>query len=71
MKLISKSNKGISFLLCAIDILSKYAWVVPLKDENGIPITDAFQKALDEDSRKPNKTWVDKVVESYNRSIKS
>ena len=71
MKLTSKSNKGISFLLCAIDIFSKYAWVVPLKDENGIPITDAFQKALDEDSRKPNKTWVDKVVESYNRSIKS
>ena len=33
MTLISNYNKGICFLLCAIDILSKYAWVVPLKDK--------------------------------------
>ena len=33
MQLISKSNKGIRFLLCVIDIFSKYAWVVPLKDK--------------------------------------
>ena len=31
MQLISKCNKGIKFLLCVIDIFSKYAWVVPLK----------------------------------------
>ena len=44
MQLISKYNKGFPFLLCAIDIFSKYAWIVPLKDEKGIAITDAFQK---------------------------
>ena len=33
MQLISKLNKGFRFLLCAIDIFSKYAWVVPLKDK--------------------------------------
>ena len=55
MQLISKYNKGFPFLLCAIDIFSKYAWIVPLKDEKGIAITDAFQKFLFESSRKPNK----------------
>ena len=33
MQLISKSNKGFRFLLCVIDIYSKYAWVIPLKDK--------------------------------------
>ena len=35
MELISKFNKGIRFLLCVIDIFSKYAWVIPLKDKKG------------------------------------
>ena len=43
MQLISKFNKGISFLLCVIDIFSKYAWVIPLKDKIGITITNAFK----------------------------
>ena len=44
MQLISKFNKGFRFLLCVIDIFSKYAWVVPLKNKKGITITHAFQK---------------------------
>ena len=47
MQLISKFNKGFRFLLCIIDIFSKYAWVVPLKDKKGISIVNAFQKILD------------------------
>ena len=47
MQLISKFNKGFRFLLCVIDIFSKYAWVVPLKDKKGISIVNAFQKILD------------------------
>ena len=43
MQLLSKYNKGIRFLLCVIDIFSKYAWVVPLKDKKGISIVKAFQ----------------------------
>ena len=42
MQLLSKYNKGIRFLLCVIDIFSKYAWVVPLKDKKGISIVKAF-----------------------------
>ena len=47
MQLISKFNKGFRFSLCVIDIFSKYAWVVPLKDKKGISIVNAFQKILD------------------------
>ena len=60
MQLISKFNKGFRFLLCVIDIFSKCAWVVPLKDKKGISIVNAFQKKLDKSGRKPNKIWVDK-----------
>ena len=44
MHLTSKFNKGFRFLLCVIDIFSKYAWVAPLKDSKGVTITNAFQK---------------------------
>ena len=60
MQLISKFNKGFRFLLCVIDIFSKYAWMVPLEDKNGVSIVDAFQKKLKESNRKPNKIWVEK-----------
>ena len=60
MQLISKSNKGFRFLLCFIDIFSKYGWVVPFKDKNDASIVNAFQKILAKSGRKPNKIWVDK-----------
>ena len=60
MQLISKFNKGLRFLLYIINIFSKYAWVVLLKDKKGVSIVNAFQKILDDSNRKPNKTWVDK-----------
>ena len=44
MQLISKFDKGIRFLLYVTDIYGKYAWVISLKYEKGITITDAFQK---------------------------
>ena len=52
MQLISKYNKGIRYLLCVIDVLSKYAWVVPLKDKKGITITNAFQSILKKSNRR-------------------
>ena len=64
------SLEGTHFLLCVIDIFSKYAWVIPLKDKTGITISNAFQKILDESNRKPNKIQVDKGSEFYNKSIK-
>ena len=66
MQLINKFNKGFRFLLCVIDIYSKYAWVILLKNKNCIRITNAFQKLLKESNRKPNKIWVDKGSAFYN-----
>ena len=71
MQFISKFNKGFRFLLCVIDIYSKYAWVIPFKNKKVITITNAFQNILNESKRKPNKIWVDKCSEFYNRSMKS
>ena len=58
MQSLSKYNRGIRCLLCAIDLFSKYAWVVPLKDKKGISIVNAFQKVISK-GRKPNEIWVD------------
>ena len=69
MQLMSKFNKGFRFLLCVIDIFSKYAWFVPLKNKKGISIVNAFQKILKESDRRLNKIWVDKGSESYNNSF--
>ena len=70
MQLLSIFNKRFRFLLYVIDIFSKYAWVVPLKDKKGISIVNAFQIILKESNRKPNKVWVDKGSEFYNNSFK-
>ena len=70
-QLVSKFNKGFRFLLCAINIYSKYAWAILLKDKKGITITNAFQNILDESNCKPDKIWVDEGSEFYNRSMKS
>ena len=64
MKSLSKYNKGIKYLLCAIAIFSKYAQVVPLKDKKGTSIFNAFQKIISQE-RKPNKIWVDQGSEFY------
>ena len=71
MQLISKFNKGFRLLFCVIDIYSKNAWVISLKDKKGITITNTFQKILKESNCKPNKIWVDKGSEFYYRSMKS
>ena len=69
MQSLSKFNKRIKYLLCAIDLFSKYAWVIPLKDKKGTSIVNPFQKIISKE-RKPNKIWVDQGSEFYNQSFK-
>ena len=66
MQSLSRKNKSIKYLLCAIDLYSKYAFVIPLKDKKGISIVNAFNKIIKESNRKQNKIWVDQGREFYN-----
>ena len=63
---LGRKNKGIKYLLCAIDLYSKYAFVIPLKDKKGISIVNAFNNIIKQSNKKPNKIWVDQGGEFYN-----
>ena len=69
MQSLSKYNKGFEYLLCAIDLLSKYAWVISIKDKKGTSIVNTF-KNNSEGQRKPDKIWVDQGSEFYNNTFK-
>ena len=70
MQSLSRKNKGIKYLLCAIDVFSKCAFVIPLKDKKGISIVNAFNKIIKQSNRKPNKIWADQGGEFYNNVFK-
>ena len=70
MQSLSRKNKGIKYLLCVIDLYSKYAFVIPLKDKKGISILNAFDKIIKQYNGKPNKIWVDQEGEFYNNIFK-
>ena len=70
MQSLSRKDKGIKYLLCAIDLFSIYAFVIPLKDKKGISIVNAFNKIIKQSNRKPNKIWVDQGGEFYNNVFK-
>ena len=46
MQSLSKYNEENKYLLYAIDLFNKYAWVVPLKDKKGISIVNTFQEII-------------------------
>ena len=58
MQSLSKYNKRIKYLLCAIDLFSKYVWGVSLKDKKRITTVNAFQKIIRK-GRKSNKIWIE------------
>ena len=68
MQSLSKYNRGIKYLLCAIDLFSKYTWVIPIKDKKGMSIVNTFKKIISK--RKPNRIWVDQGSEFFNKSFK-
>ena len=70
MQSLSRKNEGIKYLLCAMDLYSKYAFVIPLKDKKGISIVNAFNKIIKQSERKPKKIWVDQGGEFYNNVFK-
>ena len=58
------------YLLCAIDLFSIYAWVIPINDKKGTSIVNAPKKIISEGRKKPNKKWVDQGSEFYNQFFK-
>ena len=70
MQSLSRKNKSIKYLLCAIGLYSKYAFVIPLKDKKGISIVNAFNKIIKQSGKKANKIWVDQGSEFYNNNFK-
>ena len=67
---MSRYNKRVKYLLCANDLFSKHAWIIPLTDKKRISTVNGFQNFLKESNRKPNKIWTDQGNEFYNNSFK-
>ena len=59
------------YLLCIIDVFTKYPWVKPLKDKKGKIALNPFIKMVNESNRKTNKLWVDYGREFYNKLIQN
>ena len=89
---LSKYNNNYKFILTNIDIFTKYAWAIPLKNKSGLSISNGFNIILDDHTqggsespqggfedqhscgfpdRKPEKLWVDRGSEFYNKTFKS
>ena len=69
MRAFSKFNHGVKYLLAVIDVFSKYGWLIPLKDKTGKSVASALETIFKE--RKPEKMWVDKGKEFYNKDVKN
>jgi len=64
LKSLKSYNNQYQYLLCCIDVLSKYAWVEPLKDKTATPVTKALEKILNENpGRKPRLLRTDRGLE--------
>ena len=68
MQAFSKLNRGMKYLLAVIDVFSKYGWLVPLKDKTGKSVAMALKTIFKESQ--PEKMWVDKGKEFYNKDVK-
>ena len=68
MQAFSKFNHGIKYLLAVIDVFSKYGYLIPLKDKTGKSVASALKTIFKE--RQPEKMWVDKGKEFYNKDVK-
>ena len=69
MKAFAKDNDGVKYLLTVLYVFSKYGWIAPLKTKTGVELANALRQIFKE--RKPEKLWVDKGKEFYNKDVKS
>ena len=69
MQSMQKLNDGYRYLLVCIDVFSKYAWVIPLKNKTGPSLVEAFKRIL-ASGRKPKKVMTDQGTEFFNKHFK-
>ena len=65
----SKENEGFRYMLNVVDVFSKYAWSIPMKDKTAITTLNAFKQIVESSKRKPKHIWVDKGKEFYNKRM--
>ena len=65
---LAKYNRGIRYLLTVLDVLSKCAWLQPLKAKTGVALVRAFDKIVTQ-RRQPNRLQTDRGKEFYNRTF--
>ena len=70
MQSMQKFNDGYRYLLVCIDVFSKYAWVVPLKNKTGPTLIEAFKVILTS-GRKPEKIMTDQGTEFLNKHFRA
>ena len=71
MQDFAKENKGYKYLLTIIDIFTKYGWIVPLKNKTGKEVKNALEIIFSKNGVPPEKLWVDKGKEFYNKDVKN
>ncbi|HRP37716.1 MAG TPA: transposase family protein, partial [Candidatus Dojkabacteria bacterium] len=69
MENLASDNDGYKWILCIIDVFSKYAWCVPLKNKTATTVLEAFKKVVSDSKRTPSKLWTDKGSEFYNKQF--
>ena len=63
----SRLNKGYRYMLNVIDVVSKYAWSIPLKDKTALTVLKGLKEIIEASDRKPKHIWLDKGKEFYNK----
>jgi transposase InsO family protein len=67
MRNLASSNDGNSYILTCIDVFSRYAFAVPVKDKRGSTVAAACEKIFAE--RVPNMLQTDRGTEFYNVQV--
>jgi hypothetical protein len=62
-------NDGMAWMLTIVDVFSRYAWAIPLRDKSAEVVLDGFKSVIDDSGRKPTKIWVDQGKEFYNKKM--
>jgi len=67
MQSFTKFSRGVKYLLTVIDVFSKFGCMIPLKDKTGVSVSKALKEIFKQ--RKPEKLWMDKGKEFYNKHV--